>query len=465
MKILILDPSWPGNQGVSSNSIVTAITGGAPQQNYGAMCVAQSARIAGYDTEFFQAPYHGTQFDVTEKLQNIDVLGLSLMQWNTLQGMTVAEIAKMTNPKIKVAVGGVFPSCAPEYFTPSSSVDAVFVGEGEESFANWLKKGLPDGIIGSKRLNDWGKYEAPVDQTILKQLYFRGLAPAGNAWGFYSTRGCAGRCSFCCTPRVFPGAEIADNVFSAVNRLTSLHKQGVDGVDINNATFNDDPALVQAFCKTLGASGLKMPWTAMCGTHGADFKLYQKMKSAGCFKVGFGIEDPVQKGRSILKKRGFRASCCSDSLKAAHDAGLLVRGYFMLGAPWQNQETVDNFYEILSYGLIDEPRLSFMTPFLGTSLYKKMASDGQILDSDWSHYTTNRPVINHPFWSANELMDIQRKIIGWFWSQGPGQSNMLKRIKNDPKMWIPRYRTFLERDLIPNGFIKQAELPKNIFGQ
>ena len=460
MKVLILDPSWPGENAVSSGKIVTASTGGAPQQNEGAMCVAQATRMAGYEVEYFQAPYHGTCEDALNKINTIDVLALSLMQWNTPAGVRFAKRAKEINPLIKVAVGGVSPTCIPEYYT-IPSVDAVFVGEGEEVFIKWLKKEMPSGIFKATRVINWAKYQPPVDQAILKNLYFRGLAPAGNAWGFYFTRGCAGRCKFCCTPKVFPGREITDDVSNAILRLTQLQEQGVMGIDVANATFNDNSPLVASFCESLISSGLKMPWTAMCGTHGADLSIYSLMAKAGCFKVGFGIENATQQGRKKLGKRGFDSDKCHDSIHAAHNAGLLIRGFLMIGTPEDDEQTINSVKELLTKLPIDDPRVAFITPFAGTEFCRQMVNNNQILDSDWSHYTTNRPVIGTQDRAA-ELMAMQHEIIHWFWAEGPGHSQMLKRISEDPDTWISRYHRFITRDLIPNGFLQPNEVPSEV---
>ncbi|MFZ2985802.1 MAG: cobalamin-dependent protein [Candidatus Moraniibacteriota bacterium] len=425
------------------------------------MCVAQAARMAGHEVEYFQAPYHGSPEDVLAKIENIAVLALSLMQWNTPVGLRFAQKAKEINPMVKVAVGGVSPTCVPEHYYKNPSIDAVFVREGEEIFVKWLNAGMPSGIFKASRVIDWAKYQAPVDQTILKNLYFRGLAPAGNAWGFYFTRGCAGRCKFCCTPHVFPGGEIADDVLGAIRRLIHLREQGVMGVDIANATFNDNPTLVRYFCESLISSGLKMPWTAMCGTHGVDFDIYSLMAKAGCFKVGFGIENATQQGRKKLGKRGFASDKCHDSVYAAHDAGLLIRGFLMIGSLEDDEQTIDSVKELLTMLPIDDPRLAFITPFAGTTFHKQMVYSGQIIDDDWSHYTTNRPVIGTED-RVMELITMQREIIHWFWAEGPGRSQMIKRLYNDPTAWVSRYHRFLTRDIIPNGFLRPEEVPSEI---
>lgn len=461
MRVLILDPSWPGENAVSSRKIVTASTGGAPQQNEGAMCVAQAARMAGHEVEYLQAPYHGSPEDALSEINGIDILALSLMQWNTPVGLRFAQKAKEINPMVKVAVGGVSPTCVPEYYYKNPSIDAVFVGEGEEMFIRWLDEKMPSGIFKATRVINWAKYQAPVDQTILKNLYFRGLAPAGNAWGFYFTRGCAGRCTFCCTPKVFPGKEIADDVSSAIHRLIHLHEQGVQGVDIANATFNDDIPLVKSFCDSLLSSGLKIPWTTMCGTHGVDLSIYSSMAKAGCFKVGFGIENATQQGRKRLGKRGFASNKCHDSIYAAHDAGLLIRGFLMIGSPEDDEQTIDSVKELLIRLPIDDPRVAFITPFAGTTFHKEMIESGQIIDNDWGHYTTNRPVIGNED-RIKKLLAMQHEIIHWFWADGPGHSQMLKRFSDDPKTWVSRYHRFLTRDIIPNGFISSEEVPSEI---
>ncbi len=132
-------------------------------------------------------------------------------------------------------------------------------------------------------------------------------------------------------------------------------------------------------------SGLnkKIKWRAATrpGLHDLDF--FKKMKEAGCFSVGFGIESGDEE---ILKKTSKDSDLkgIEKSINMAKAAGLETVGFFIFGHPYETKKTAlktSNLAIKLNLSLVT---MGIMTPWPGTNVFE-MAHNEQgdyILDKE-----------------------------------------------------------------------------------
>jgi radical SAM superfamily enzyme YgiQ (UPF0313 family) len=109
-----------------------------------------------------------------------------------------------------------------------------------------------------------------------------------------------------------------------------------------------------------------------------DEKLAKKLKTAGVFKVGIGVESADEK---ILKKikKDLDLNAVKNAVSNLRKLGIITHGYFILGLPGDNpasmQKTID-FAKKLNPHFINP---ATCIPFPGTALYEEVKQNGVFL--------------------------------------------------------------------------------------
>jgi radical SAM superfamily enzyme YgiQ (UPF0313 family) len=81
----------------------------------------------------------------------------------------------------------------------------------------------------------------------------------------------------------------------------------------------------------------------------------------------------------------------------------MVNGSFVFGF---DNDTTDVFDHTVKFGIeaaLETATFTILTPYPGTLLHRKLASENRILDGDWSHYDTTRAVFRPKLMSVEEL--------------------------------------------------------------
>lgn len=150
-------------------------------------------------------------------------------------------------PEATILLGGPeFLGDNSEFLRTSSFVTAVFRGEGEESFSQWLKVwNQPEswsGISGLCYYDAQGNYH---DQGIARVLDFDQLCSPEESSFFNwekpfvqleTTRGCFNTCSFCVSGGEKPVRRLP--LSQVRERLQRIHQAGIRDVRLLDRTFN-----------------------------------------------------------------------------------------------------------------------------------------------------------------------------------------------------------------------------------
>jgi radical SAM superfamily enzyme YgiQ (UPF0313 family) len=150
-------------------------------------------------------------------------------------------------------------------------------------------------------------------------------------------------------------------------------------------------------------------WFAYATVDGLDDELLTPMREAGCTRLGIGIESVVAStlDRAKCSLRYRRLDEIAERLTAVDRHGLLIRGYLMVGWPWETPDHYLATAEALRDLPIDQLRLAFAVPFSGVPL----AGDYPLATDDLSRYTTNEPVYLNPILSTGEQLRLAEKVV------------------------------------------------------
>jgi len=230
-----------------------------------------------------------------------------------------------------------------------------------------------------------------------------------------TTRGCPHDCSFCSASAVF-GRRLRR---LSVDRVMEEIKDAVKNYNAREISFWDDTMTqnrnwMVSFCDALQQSGLDLTWTCYARVDTMDPLLLDKMKHAGCFNIFYGFETGSQKLLDLVDKR-IRVVDSIRVCRWTREAGIEVRGSFMLGLPGETPELAR---ETINFALELDPdyaQFCLTTPYPGTRLYDQAAQFGW-LSTELSDYHGWKAVfVPYGYNSPEELLAMERRAMMRFY--------------------------------------------------
>jgi radical SAM superfamily enzyme YgiQ (UPF0313 family) len=110
-----------------------------------------------------------------------------------------------------------------------------------------------------------------------------------------------------------------------------------------------------------------------------DQELVSVLKETGCLGIWFGIESYDQNVLNANRKN-IKIAEINKAVKVARQAGLAVRGLFIVGLLGETEDSLREMLEYIKQGDF-LPLVKYLVPFPGTSLYKYAVASGKIPDA------------------------------------------------------------------------------------
>lgn len=355
----------------------------------------------GIDCEVIDAKLEGKGLrEVVKKVEEYSpqVVGLTAMTHEISQAAKTARAIKNFFPKIKVVVGGIHATVLPERTLEEFPFfDVVCIGEGERTLHELcltLEKGgelsLIKGIAyrdqGGVKVNERRDFIVGVDELPFPAWDKFSETPI---YHIQTARGCPFNCVFCTNPNGRKvRARSVENVFAEIKYVVEKFKP--KELYFIDETFTLDKERVGKILDLMVKEGLnkKIKWMTQTHVNTVDEEILRKMKDAGCYHLGFGIESGNEE---ILKKvgKGITKEGARTAVEAARKVGLPVAGYFILGQPDETLETVKDTISFAIELNPDLPVFGIMVPYPGTKV-AEMAKEGyggyRIKSIHWEDY-------------------------------------------------------------------------------
>jgi len=324
---------------------------------------------------------------------------ITTLQWQAY----VTRLIKQWNKKARVVTGGGLATNLGPELADWINVDAVAVGEGENTIgqiledftANRLKVLYGDGPV--RALDDWTMNWSDVvgiEQYAKTPIWGK---DAGNSsysatdqtrsLNMITSRGCPMECGFC--SREATGGRIyrtrsAAAVLEEVNLLVDQYQVGFIGfMDDNMCAKKDRMYEICDGLIPLAERGLR--W----GCH-ARFDMYQElpefMARAGCRHIGFGAESASEKILKAMKKKQSPQRM-REMIERCRQAGIHPNCTWIMGWPG---EDFDDLLETVRFILDVAPENKNMfvaTAYPGTDLWL------QVEDQILAHYRDKRSYV------------------------------------------------------------------------
>ncbi len=382
------------------------------------------------DLEMEPKPFQGTiakHFDMLKP----DLVGISMSATEHREGLEIAQKAK--DRGIMTALGGYHPTAIPDELISHPQVDFVVRGEGEHTMHELVTKGSARGVNGIS-YKDGGKIIHNPDRDFIKNLdslpfparhlrrykYHLALKRNREHDVLTASRGCWGRCSFCCEPGMSKSHQryrSPENVMAEIIKIVEFHKGKPLSVEITDPQFMGKPKLVEQLCDMLAQHELDIKFIAKVRPDMmANFpEIVRKMIAVGIDSFEMGIESPNLKDLKATFK-GIKADAHVRACKNIRKWGGSPGGTFVIGLPDQTEEEILQFPLYAKKLGILSSAFGIATPYPGTKFYKELDDQGLIFESDWNRFDEMHSVFKAKYISSERIEELGSVCMAKFWT-------------------------------------------------
>jgi radical SAM superfamily enzyme YgiQ (UPF0313 family) len=194
-----------------------------------------------------------------------------------------------------------------------------------------------------------------------------------------------------------------------------IDRYKIDHFTIDDDTFTYGKKRLLEICDGLGE--LPVTWDCDSRVDSITPETLQRMASAGCVKIAFGVESGSPRMLELIRKRINREQI-ENAFGWARQAGILTSGFLMIGS--HPSETIADLDETLRFMKKVKPDFLMVycaVPYPGTRLYEIMKENDLILSEDWNEYdiVRTRPVWRTENFSPEELVRLQQRLYRRFY--------------------------------------------------
>ncbi|MBI5595475.1 MAG: B12-binding domain-containing radical SAM protein [Elusimicrobia bacterium] len=335
-----------------------------------------------------------------------DMVGFSVFTANFMQAMESVERVRL-HPQLKdalVLIGGPHVYTFREKVLTEIPADIAVYGEAEADLLELLefydkkRAGLAKvngvfyrteaGILkteeehSSRSLDnfgfpDWDQFDFSLYRNMPGQVRRHPMT------SMVTSRGCPYRCNFC-----FQAGRFADKyrryspevVIAEIQKLQARY--GIKEIQFWDDIFFINKKWVETFCHLIKKNRIDLTWSGYARVDLVDPDLLKLARESGCWNIFYGFEVGTQEMLDFLDKRATLKQAV-DACRWTKEAGIIVRGSFMVGLP---NETPEIGRKTIDFALELDPdyaNFNIFFPEPGTGLYELALKSGRLLSHSY----------------------------------------------------------------------------------
>lgn len=169
-----------------------------------------------------------------------DLVGITMSATDHNEGLRLAKITKKNGAT--TVLGGYHPTAIPDELLSHPQVDIIVRGEGELTMKELVQKGSPEGVLGVSfkkgkqiihnpdrpLIGDLDSLPFPA-RHLRRQKDKDRMNSNGREFDVITmSRGCWGRCSFCCEPYMSKGRmrfRSPENIIKELFEIIAFHNE------------------------------------------------------------------------------------------------------------------------------------------------------------------------------------------------------------------------------------------------
>lgn len=378
---------------------------------------------------------------------NPDIIGISTpYSTQSESAKTVCKISKEVKPGALVILGGPDASVRYEYLLKETCCDFCVVGEGEETFYEFVKnfnsklslrniEGLayktddtvhykPRKFLENLDELSFPAYDAIDINAYLKNRYlYRNRSILKNSITIITSRGCPFDCVFCSIKFHMGKKYRYHSPDYVIRHLKFLIKNyGITNFHFEDDNISLDKHRFEQILDKIIENKLKIKWDVPNGirTDTLDFNLLKKIKKSGCKELVIGIESGNQSVLNKVIKKNTSLDYMLKIVSYCKELRIKASAFYVIGFPGESikniKETTDLALKLYrEYDIL--PILQFAIPLYGTELYKVCVENGFIKKdlSDRALALTGQilgdPLISTEDFSKEDVKNLVRSYI------------------------------------------------------
>lgn len=407
------------------------------------MYLAAVAEKQGFEAKIADYSQSG---DYEEDLREFkpDYLVVNIATPTLEHDLDAVKKAKEICPNITtVAKGAAFLTLGEKIVSEHNELDFGILGEAEDTLKDILDNKPKNNILGiyykendevkftGKRpfIEDLDSLPFPARHLVNNNIYRR---PDNNKVQatIKVSRGCPFHCFFCLATPV-SGTKVRrrspENIVAEIREC--VEKYNIKNFLFWSDIFNIDKDWTMKLCQAIIDSGLKITWSANTRADTADYEMAKMMYKSGCRLVSIGVESGSQ---YMLEKMGKKITLndVRRTVKVFKKAKIRIYNYFVIGLPWETEETVE---ETIKFAIeLNSDFISFYTatPLPGSRFYD-YALEHNLFDKETSFENAYYyPAVNTHNLTRERVFELHKAAVKRFYLRPLYILKMLFRIRS-----------------------------------
>lgn len=375
--------------------------------------LAAVLRREGFKVRIIDDMVENLNFEtLIKRVKNSIMVGITSTTPTFNSALKYARKIKEVLPDIFVVLGGVHVTFRPLDAAKNDFVDAVCVGEGEETIVEVAEKveagkTLEDvkGVVYRSEneivdngprgfIRDLDSLPFPAYDLMPLERYSL-FGERLEQFPMITSRGCPFACRYCSSSlfmghrfRVRSAENVVDEIEWLVSDFNAKH------IAFSDDTFTLSRRRVEAICDEIRRRGIDVEWSCSSRVDTINEDMMKKMKDAGCSAIYFGVESASPRILDFYRKK-IDSEKVRRAVTLARKYGIKVICSFIIGAPMEKKEEMR---ATLKFALELDPdyaQFSVLTPYPGTEIFDEAERKGWILSKNFDDFTAGKPVLKN----------------------------------------------------------------------
>ncbi len=248
-----------------------------------------------------------------------------------------------------------------------------------------------------------------------------------------TSRGCTAGCIFCIKHVSYQYGIRLRSPEKIMEELWVLKKLGINNVNMYADLFTVNREQVVNLCKLMIEQNIQIKWTCNSRVDYVDEEMLQLMGKAGCWYIAWGLESGNEQVLHHARK-GIDPAKARRALSWAKQAGINNWGYFIIGLPFETEETIKQTIVYAKSLPLDICLFHVAAPYPGTPFFFEVVKNGWFRPGTrWEQVDMDQgTVLDYPNLPAERLLYWQKRAFReWAFRPGP-MFTYLKMLLSDP---------------------------------
>lgn len=398
----------------------------------GLLSIASYIESKGHKVKIYDRSVSKLKLDEVISVFNPGLCGISLVSYKSISD--VIEIGnQLTKQNIPVVLGGPLPSVLTELTLAYDFVDAVSLGEGEETWAELVeyyncKTGNLENIAGLafKKGNEviYTKDRPfinlgtlpPLNWSLIEvEKYYQSSYGCKKMLYLYSAKGCPFSCTFCYNKdfhkscyRKRPLGMLLDEI----RYLVTNH--GMDGVYFADEMWCRNKEEMHEICDSLKNLRLDFVWGCQTRIGIFDDEDFSYMYNSGCRWIFFGIESGSRRILEQINKR-IEYDKIEKTFADCKKANIACIGSFIAGFPDETIEDLKQTVELIKKLDTSLINMNYLALIPGSEIYKRLVTEGKYVEVDSLEKFGKRNPLDKLEYNYSNIPDIDIKVVRAFY--------------------------------------------------